>query len=112
MPPEAIPDARVLAVVLVIAAVTVALRAAPFLAMEALSRNAYLAHLGRKMPVGVMVLLVAYTLQDIDPSVYPYGLPVIGAAAVALLLYWRTRNALVGIGAGLACHLVAVNGLV
>ncbi|WP_029029869.1 branched-chain amino acid transporter permease [Salinarimonas rosea] len=112
MPVETISDGRVLAVILVVAVVTVALRAMPYVAMDALSRNGYLLHLGRKMPVGVMVLLVAYTLQDVDLSAYPYGLPILGSAAVALALYWFTRNALVGIGAGLACHLVAVNGLV
>lgn len=87
-----------LAVVLTMAAVTVALRALPFLAMGLFKDNAYLAFLGRAMPIGVMTLLVAYTFKDIDWTVAPYGLPELGMALLAALMYWRTRALLLSIG--------------
>jgi branched-subunit amino acid transport protein AzlD len=107
-----IDDFYVFSVIVVIAAVTVALRAAPFVAMDALSGNRYLLYLGRRMPIGVMVLLVLYTLKDIEFSVYPYGAPLLISMTIALVLYWRTKNALIGIGVGLACNLLAVNVIV
>ena len=44
--------------------VTVALRAAPFVALTRLRDSAVVRYLGRTMPAGVMVVLVVYTLRD------------------------------------------------
>lgn len=105
-------DLDVLAVIAVVALVTVVLRATPFFAMRLLSRNHYLSFLGERMPVGVMVLLVAYTFKDVDFTSYPYGLPPTVSVLVALLFHWLTANALLSIGLGLACHLLIVNVIV
>lgn len=102
-------DLHVLAVICVISVVTVALRAVPFFAIRMLSRSRYLAYLGERMPVGVMVLLVAYTFKDIDFTSYPYGLSPVIALLVSVVFHWLTSNALLSIGLGLASHLVMVN---
>lgn len=68
-------DARAFAVIATISVVTILPRTVPFLALDRLSSNGYLRYLGTKMPTGVMVLLVAYTLKIlISPNtlmVYP-----------------------------------------
>ncbi len=104
-------DLHVLSVILVVAVTTVVLRALPFVAVEALSSNRFLKYLGRQMPVGVMILLVAYTFKDVQITQPPYGLPQLFAMLVAVGLYWRLNNTLVSIGAGLTFYLYAVNWL-
>jgi branched-subunit amino acid transport protein AzlD len=103
------PDTTMLSVVLTIAAVTFALRAAPFLAMERIEHSAFLRYLGARMPVGVMVILVAFTVKDESLIRYPYGLPHVLPAALTVLLYLKLRNPLVAILAGLVLHMVIVN---
>ena len=105
-------DLRAFAVIATISAVTVLLRVVPFLALERLSENGYLRYLGARMPTGIMVLLVVYTMKDLDLTKYPYGLPNILALVLSAGLYWRTHNSLSSIGLGLALYLVAVNGIV
>jgi branched-subunit amino acid transport protein AzlD len=105
-------DPRALSVILAISVVTIFLRLIPFLALEKLSSSSYLQFLGEKMPTGVMVLLVAYTLKDQTVTKYPYGLPHLGALLVSVALYWKTRNSLLAIGLGLAMYMVAVNMIV
>lgn len=105
-------DARALTVIATISVVTIALRAIPFLAVDRLSASPYLRFLGEKMPVGVMILLVAYTLKDLEIDRAPYGLPDLGALALSVALYWWTRNSLLSIGLALAAYLVVVNCLI
>ena len=104
-----VDDARALAVILTISAVTIILRLTPFLAIDKLSSSSYLRFLGKKMPTGVMILLVSYTLIDQDVTIYPYGLPSLGAMLLSVLLYWTTKNSLLSIGLGLVSYMVAVN---
>ncbi len=105
-------NVRALSVILTISAVTVSLRLIPFLALEKLSSSNYLRFLGEKMPTGVMVLLVAYTLKDLTITEYPYGLPHLGALVLSVALYWKTNNSLLSIGLGLALYMVVVNTIV
>ncbi|WP_411073117.1 branched-chain amino acid transporter permease [Streptomyces sp. cmx-4-25] len=102
-------DSRAFAVVGV---VTLALRTAPFVVLGKSAANGYLRHLGEKMPTGVMVLLVMYTLKDLDVTVHPFGLPKLVPLALAAVMYVKTDNALLSIGGGVALHMVLVNGLV
>lgn len=98
-----------LSVVLTISAVTIALRAAPFLAMERIANSEFLRYLGARMPVGVMVILVAFTVKDENLFKYPYGLPYVLPAALTIVLYTKLRNPLVAILAGLLLHMLIVN---
>jgi len=107
-----ISDLNVLLVVLIVAAVTILLRAIPFIIVEAISNNQYLIYIGSKMSVGVMVLLVAYTFLDVEFTKPPYGISQVTSLLIAVGLYWRLNNALISIGISLAVHLVIINGLV
>lgn len=103
------PDTTMLWVVLTISAVTFALRAAPFLAMERIGSSVILRYLGARMPVGVMVILVAFTVKDENFLRYPYGLSHVLPAGLTILLYLKLRNPLVAILAGLLLHMLIVN---
>ena len=91
--PESVPGAAyVLGALAVMFVVTVALRAAPFLALSALKNSAFVDFLGRTMPAGVMVILVMYTLRDVGQSTWlPATVGLAGTIAVHL---WRRNAAL------------------
>lgn len=94
-----------IAAVLVTAAVTWSLRAAPFAALAPLRASATVDHLSTRMPAGVMVILVVYCLSDV-PLPRPESLvPLAALAATVGLHLWR-RNALLSILGGTAVHVV------
>ncbi|AYA24329.1 branched-chain amino acid ABC transporter [Rhodococcus rhodochrous] len=103
--PESVPGAGyVLGALAVMFVVTVALRAAPFLALSALKNSAFVDFLGRTMPAGVMVILVMYTLRDVGQSTWlPATVGLAGTIAVHL---WR-RNAALSTVVGTGLYLVA-----
>ena len=112
----------VLASLLVMGAVTVALRWAPFAFIRVLRGSELVRFLGVTMPVGVMVALVAYTLVDRmglvdggdaaaggaagDPGGW-WAAPL--ALAVTVILHLWRRNAAMSILAGTALYVVLVN---
>jgi branched-subunit amino acid transport protein AzlD len=97
-------DRYLLAGLAVMFLVTVVLRAAPFAVLGRLRDSALIAFLATTMPTGVMVVLVVYTLRDLDGST---ALPAaLGVAATAGLHLWR-RNALLSIVAGTAVSMLA-----
>ncbi|MGW7458887.1 branched-chain amino acid transporter permease [Streptomyces sp. NPDC054797] len=85
------PDTTyVLGAVLVMSAVTYALRAAPFLLLKNASQAPLLGYLSTALPPGIMVILVAYTVRGVDFGRFPYGVPALAAIAVCAGLYqWR-----------------------
>jgi len=99
-------DAYLLAGLTVMLAVTFCLRAAPFAILSRLRDSALVGFLATTMPTGVMVILVVYTLRDLDLTARPYGIPALaGLAATAALHLWR-RNALLGIVAGTGVYML------
>jgi branched-subunit amino acid transport protein AzlD len=106
------PDHRyLLAGVLVAAAITWALRATPFLMLVRLRDSAFLAHLGTRMPVGIMVILAVYTLRDVDPASTASAVPAAAALAVTVGLHLWRRNATLSIFAGTAVSVVLASTL-
>ncbi|MEV1133909.1 branched-chain amino acid transporter permease [Rhodococcus coprophilus] len=103
--PESVPGAGyVFAALFVMFVVTVALRAAPFVALSALRNSAFVDFLGRTMPAGVMVILVMYTLRDVGSATW---LPAaIGLAGTVGMHVWR-RNAALSTVVGTGLYLVA-----
>ncbi|MDD9208032.1 AzlD domain-containing protein [Georgenia sp. 10Sc9-8] len=96
---------RILVVLLVIFAVTYLLRLAPFLALRRVRSSPLVGYLGVTMPLGVMAILVVYTLSSVDVTAAPYGLPELaGVVVTALLHVWRS-NALLSIVGGTGTYL-------
>ncbi|QVJ01975.1 AzlD domain-containing protein [Nocardiopsis eucommiae] len=99
------------AAVLVTAAVTWSLRAAPFAALAPLRASETMGHLSVRMPAGVMVILVVYCLSDL-PLPQPQSLVPLGALAVTVGLHLWRRDALLSILGGTAVHVVLASTLV
>jgi branched-subunit amino acid transport protein AzlD len=102
-----VPDVGYLvAAVAVAAAVTWALRALPFALLAPLRRSNLVPHLGAHMPVGVMAILVVYTLRHTTFTVPPYGAAVgLALAATVALHLWR-RNVVLSIAGGTVVHVL------
>lgn len=99
----------ILAAVLISAAITWALRAVPFLFVERLRDSALLPHLAAVMPVGIMTILVLYTLRNTDLGATPATLAVtLGLLVTGALHLWR-RNAVLSVLAGTAVHVVIMS---
>ena len=99
------PDVGYIAAALgVFLVVTFALRAAPFLVVERLRESRAVAWLGARMPVGIMVILVIYTLRDPGGTTAPRGLVEAVALAVTVGLHLWRRNALLSIVGGTAVY--------
>ena len=99
----------VVSAVLVSAAVTWTLRAAPFAMLAPLRHSALLAYIGDRMPVGVMVILAAYTLRDTDTVVLTSAGPAALALAITIGLHlWRGSMTL-SIFAGTAAYVLVTS---
>ena len=98
-----------IAMIAVIALVTMALRFLPFLIFgENRATPPLIAYLGQVLPFAIMGMLVVYCLKDVDITAAPHGIPeLIGCALVALLHLWK-RNTLLSIGVGTVCYMLLV----
>lgn len=85
--------------------VTVALRAAPFLALTRLRDSGVVRYLGRTMPAGVMVVLVVYTLRDTTTELGSW-VPATVALALTLGVHLAFRRAAASIVLGTATYMV------
>ncbi|MDY3127293.1 MAG: AzlD domain-containing protein [Corynebacterium sp.] len=106
--PDGVTSEMIWAVVLPIGIITVVLRALPFGFLRYLKGNPFLSLLGLMMPVGVMTVLVVYTV--LGQLSAPGGvLPVaIGVIATVVLHLWKRDSGLSIVG-GTVVYLVLVN---
>ena len=100
--PEGVTLAQTMAVLLPVGIVTVALRWLPFAFVSALKGNQFFDLLARTMPVGVMAVLVVYTLHGQREA--PGGMlaALIGVAVTLGLHAWRRDSGLSILGGTLA----------
>lgn len=85
--------------------VTMALRAAPFVALTRLRDSQVVRYLGGTMPAGVMVVLVVYTLRDTTTAVGSW-LPAAVALALTLGVHLAWRRAAISIVVGTAAFML------
>ena len=106
------PDSLYIATALTVAvSITVALRAIPFIAKNAVKHSPLLADLGRWTPLGAVTILAMYCLAaiDITDPTHEAG-PLAGVAVTAGVHVWR-HNAVLSIVAGTGACLLVTNGL-
>ena len=96
------------ALVAVIAAVTIALRFAPFLLLRGRETPKFIAYLGRVLPYAIMGMLVVYCLRGTSFAVVSNWMPQLIATAVVILLHVWKKNTLLSIIAGTALYMVLV----
>lgn len=85
---------QTVAAVGVVAVITFACRIAPFVLARGREQSPFLGFLARTMPLGVMIVLVAYTLGPVTASPSSWLPPVAGIATTALAHLWRGSVAL------------------
>ncbi|MER6958059.1 AzlD domain-containing protein [Streptomyces sp. NPDC000618] len=101
----------IITAVLVCSAVTWSLRAAPFAFLAPIRHSALLPYLNESMPVGVLTILVFYTLRHTPADIAPQtGAAVAALLTTAALHIWR-RNAVLSVVGGTAVHVVAASSL-
>lgn len=83
--------------VLVVAAITYACRIAPFALLRG-RRSALVEFLSRTMPLGVMIVLIAYTLDGVSTAPSTWAPALAGIVATAALHLWRRQIGLSLIG--------------
>lgn len=99
-------DFRVLILILVMAAVTVAIRFLPFILFKGKETPEYIGYLGKVLPYSIIAMLVVYCVKDVSVTNKPYGVPeLLGVLIVAILHIWR-RNTLLSIVVGTVCYML------
>lgn len=101
-----IDSGYVLSAIGLMAAITVGLRALPFIGGHWLRRHPLVHKLGDALPLSIMVLLLVDTLVG-QARGNPAGIwQELLAAALVILLQWRTRQTLLSIVAGTAAYML------
>ena len=98
-----------LIIILVIAVITFALRATPFILFNKKGTTPKsITYLGNALPPAVMGMLIVYSLKSVTPLNFPFGLPeAIAILAVALLHIWK-KNSLISILGGTVLYMVLI----
>jgi branched-subunit amino acid transport protein AzlD len=106
------PDpAYLITAVAVAATVTYGLRALPFAVLAPLRSSAVVRYLSERMPAGIMVILLVYTLRGLSPAAPAAALGVAAALAVTVGLHLWRRNAVLSILGGTAVHVLLASFL-
>ena len=98
---------RAAVLVAVMSAVTILLRALPFLVFRK-KTPAYIVYLGKVLPPAIIGMLVIYCLKDVQWTNAPFGLPELAAGVcVAVIQIWR-RNAVTSILTGTVIYMLLI----
>ena len=97
-----------LAVIGVIAVVTWALRAFPFLLFGNRPLPKVIRYLGKALPPAIMTVLVIYCLRDTSFSQSPFGIPELAACALVVILQAVRKNMYLSIIAGTVCYMALI----
>lgn len=97
-----------LAIIAVMAAITFAIRAFPFLCFGRNAPPQWLLYLGGVLPPAIIAMLVVYCFRNTPIATAPHGLPeLIASVAVIALHVWKRSN-LLSILAGTALYMFLV----
>lgn len=97
-----------LEIILVIAFVTFATRAFPFICFGSREPPNILLNIEKNLPPMILLLLVIYCFKDVHWFLAPYGAPeVFSTGIVAALHFWK-RNAMLSIFTGTIIYMILV----
>lgn len=101
-----------IAVILVIAGVTVFTRCAPFAIFGRSGQvPRTVVYLGVVMPAAIIMMLVVYCLRNTVFTAFPFGLPEIIACVATALVHWFGKNTLVSIAGGTILYMVLIQAV-
>lgn len=99
-------DLRVLILILVMAVVTIVLRALPFIVLNGKETPEFITYLGKYLPYSIIAMLVVYCVKGVSLVKGSHGIPeLIAIAVVAMLHVWK-RNTLLSIVTGTILYMV------
>ena len=91
--------------VMIMSAVTIMLRAAPFLIFKN-KIPGYVMYLGKVLPAAIIGMLVIYCLKDTEVLSAPFGAPELIAGLLVVGLHAWKRNILLSILAGTVAYML------
>jgi branched-subunit amino acid transport protein AzlD len=99
---------RLFLAVLVMTAVTILTRAAPFLFFSRRKPPAFLGYLQVFVPPVIMTLLVLGAIKDVPFTEAPYGIPALAGVALSAILHLWKRNVLLSIAGATTLYMVLI----
>jgi branched-subunit amino acid transport protein AzlD len=99
---------RLLLAVLIMTAVTLLTRAAPFLFFSHKKPPVFLDFLQVYVPPVIMTLLVLGTLKEVPFKETPYGIPALAGVALSAVLHLWKRNVLLSIAGATTLYMVLI----
>lgn len=95
--------------ILIASAGTLFMRFLPFIIFPADKPTPkYVQYLGRVLPGAIFAMLVVYSLKDITPTAYPFGLPEIIACAVTAALHLWKKQMILSMAAGTLVYIILI----
>ena len=101
-------DRQVVFSIIVMAVVTIGLRALPFLVFRDRKTPEWMEYLGKVLPFATMGMLVVYCLKGIDFGSPEGFLPELAAGAAVVLSYVWKRDTLLSIVAGTVFYMILI----
>lgn len=99
---------QMLVTIAVIALVTFATRALPFICFGSREPPAMLSVVEKNLPPMILLLLVVYCLKDVQWLAAPYGVPELFTTCIVAGLHLWKRNAMLSIFTGTALYMLLV----
>lgn len=98
--------AEILAAVFIMAVVTFFTRLFPFLFFTRRDPPEIVLFIGKYIPPMVMVILVVYSLGEVNWTERPHGIPEVLAIVIVVVLHWAFKNPLISIFGGTILYMV------
>lgn len=98
-----------LAVIAVVALITLCTRALPFLLFrDTANIPQFITFLGKVLPYAIMGMLIVYCLKFVSIITYPYGIPELVSITVVVLLHLWKHKTLLSVGGGTVLYMLLV----
>ena len=101
-------DKQIFISIVIMSAVTIALRFLPFILFSGKKTPKVIAYLGKVLPYAMMGMLVVYCLRDISFKSAGGFVPEIMASAVVVVSYIIKKNSLISIISGTVSYMLLV----
>ena len=102
------PTVHAIVLIAVMAVVTFALRALPFLVFGKKETPKFIVYLGKVLPYAMMGMLVVFCFKNVKVTQFPHGLPELIAGTITVLFHVWKRNTLISILFGTVSYMLLV----